>query len=65
MKRYVAFLNCTDYDPPRKKMIASGTKEFCETARKRYMEKHPGKWVGIEEKKTDGDPYKSQWPIGE
>ena len=60
--KHVAYINYPEYDPPLKKMIASGSKGYCEKALIKYISKNEGKWGGVEQVDKPGDPYYSQWP---
>ena len=63
MTKFVAYINNSEYDPPRRKMIySSQNRKDCEKYLANYLsqEKNEGKWGGVEKCESTGDPYNKQ-----
>lgn len=66
-ERWCAFVTKPQYDPPRHKMIFSGSESECRKFAILYRQKHPELPGEIEVMTKDGkeNPFKSEWPNGE
>ena len=47
---------------PRRRLIGSGTEQWCFTVATKYTQNHPGVTVGVVEHTEVGDPWAGLWP---
>lgn len=61
MNTHRAYALHDEYEPPRHKLIASGSEQFCIAQATAHSHKH-GSRVGVVEAVKVGNPWAAEWP---